>query len=74
MNKEESNDQEWEGRIKAIAKSLQDRFETLKAEILSRIKKMTERDAEATRKQIESVERNQAELKENMSMLKEKLE
>ena len=35
---------------------------------------MTERDAEATRKQIESVERNQAELKENMSMLKEKLE
>ena len=49
LNKEEESGVEWEGRIKAITKSLRDRFDALKTDILSKIKKMAERDAEITK-------------------------
>ena len=65
LNKEEESNQEWEGRIKAITKSLRDRFDTLKTDILSKIKKMAERDAEATRMQVNSVVKNQEKLEKN---------
>ena len=71
LNKEEESGQEWEGRIKAITKSLRDRFDTLKTDILSKIKKMAERDAEAMRKQVDSVVKNQSDLKQNQSDLKQ---
>ena len=46
---EELNGEEWEGRIKAMTRSIRRSFESLKTEILSRIRGEVERDADATK-------------------------
>jgi len=44
---EGENGEEWEGRIKAMTRSIRSSFEFLKTEILSKIRGEVERDAEA---------------------------
>ena len=48
-NAEAETGQEWQGRIKAMTRSIQSSFERFKEEILSRIRGEVDRDAEATK-------------------------
>ena len=63
---EGENGEEWEGRIKAMTRSIRKNFENLKTEILSKIRGEVDRDADATQtRQKELKEEVKKELKES---------
>ena len=75
---EGENGEEWEGRIKAMTRSIRRSFESLKTEILSKIRGEIVRDADVTQARQKEVTDNQdklkKELKEEMKKQDEKMD
>ena len=74
VDAEEQNGEEWEGRIKAMTRSIRRSFESLKTEILSRIRGEVERDADVTKtRQQEVTDKIEGVKKELKKELKEEI-
>ena len=84
-NAEAEEGEEWEGRIKAMTRSIRNNLENLKAEILARIRGEVDRDAEVAKMRQQDVmdkidsnrrhaEKIREQLEKNQVMLEKKLE
>ena len=80
-NAEAEEGEEWEGRIKAMTRSIRNNLENLKAEILARIRGEVDRDAEVAKMRqqdvmdkIDSNRRHAEKIREQLEKNQERLE